>query len=170
MVPLASRQTMTSARRKIISIRWFVLGVWFLCVAVHLLMFIWTNEPRQGLEWYASHHAYSVAVFVLTRFPLWVAALCMLTMVASRIHRVPDQALTIHREHRGHPYHAVHRQANEPASCTDLLHDLTLRANVVEHLDQHGPQQLLQHDARPPAPDLGFTSRRTIDPSLSVLR
>ncbi|AXV84193.1 hypothetical protein CJO92_22005 (plasmid) [Ralstonia solanacearum] len=46
----------------------------------------------------------------------------------------------------------------------------TLRANVVEHLDQHGPQQLLLHDARPPAPDLGFTSRRTIDPSLSVLR
>ncbi len=65
-----------------------------------------------------------------------------------------DQSLAILREDRGHPHLVIHCQADEPAKkqvILNLLHQLPLRADAVEDLDQHGSQQLLGRDARPPA-------------------
>ena len=70
-----------------------------------------------------------------------------------------QQALAVFCEHRGHPYRILHRQADEPAVeqvVLDLLHELALRANAVEHLEQHGAQQFFGRDAGPPAFDVSF--------------
>ncbi|CAD6563264.1 hypothetical protein LMG24235_08506 [Paraburkholderia sabiae] len=66
---------------------------------------------------------------------------------------VLDQSLAILREDRGHPHLVIHCQADKPTKkpvILNLLHQLPLRADVVENLDQHGSQQLLWRDARPP--------------------
>lgn len=78
---------MTSIPPKKIPLRRLVLGAWLVGAMVHLLAFIMSNKPGQGQEWYATPHSYRVVVFVLTHFPLWVAALCILATVASKIHR-----------------------------------------------------------------------------------
>ena len=58
----------------------------------------------------------------------------------------------------GHPDRIVHGQANEPAKqkvVLGLLHELALRAHAVEHLDEHGAQQLLGGNAGASALDVG---------------
>ncbi len=70
-----------------------------------------------------------------------------------------DQALTVLAEHGGHPARIVHRQANEPSKqqvVLRLLHQLPLGANAVQHLQQHGAQQLLGRDAGSSALDVVF--------------
>ena len=65
-----------------------------------------------------------------------------------------QQTLAVFREHRGHPHRLLHRQADEPAVqqvVLDLLHELALRTDTVEHLKKHGAQQFLGRDAGPPA-------------------
>ena len=79
---------MASARRKMNPARWLVLGVWLIGVAVHLLIFVTSDEAKQGTEWYASLPAYRMAMFGMTRFPLWVFALCLLVVAMSRMLRV----------------------------------------------------------------------------------
>ncbi|MCY1541589.1 hypothetical protein D9M68_772900 [compost metagenome] len=74
-----------------------------------------------------------------------------------------DQPFAVLGEHRGHPNWVVHRQPDEPAKkqvVVRLLHELTFGANAVEHLQQHGPQQLLRRDARPATLDIGFVHLR----------
>ncbi len=71
----------------------------------------------------------------------------------------PQQALAVFREHRGHPHRILHGQADEPAVqqvVLHLLHKLAFRAHAVEHLEQHGAQQLLGRDAGPPAFAVGL--------------
>ena len=68
--------------------RWLVFGAWLVGVAVHLVTFIAFDESLQGAEWYASLPSYKMAVFGLTRFPLWIFALCLLIVVISQMRRV----------------------------------------------------------------------------------
>ena len=52
-------------------------------------------------------------------------------------------------EHRRYPHRIVHRKPNEPAIeqvVLRLLHQLALRSDAVEHLQQHGTQKLLWGD------------------------
>ena len=70
-----------------------------------------------------------------------------------------DEPLAILGEHRGHPNGIVHGQADEPAKqqvVLHLFHQLALRANAVQHLQQHGAQQLLRGNAGPTTLDLGL--------------
>ncbi len=72
---------------------------------------------------------------------------------------VLDQAFAVLGEYAGHPDCIVHCQANEPAKqqvVVRLLHELTFGANAVEHLQQHGPQQLLRRDTGSTALDIGL--------------
>ncbi|MBB6580375.1 hypothetical protein [Ralstonia solanacearum] len=78
---------MTSTLQKTIPVRWLVVATWFLGVTIHLLMFSLSNVPKQGQEWYAARHSYKAVVFMLTRFPLWLTVLCILAIVAGRVHR-----------------------------------------------------------------------------------
>ena len=71
---------------------------------------------------------------------------------------VLDQAFAVLAEDAGHPNGIVHGQANEPAKqkvVLGLLHELALRAHAVEHLDEHGAQQLFGSNAGAPAFDVG---------------
>ena len=69
--------------------RWLIFGAWLIGVAVHLVTFIAFDESPQGAEWYASRPSYKMALFWVTRFPLWIFALCLLVVVISRMRRVP---------------------------------------------------------------------------------
>ncbi|CBJ41836.1 hypothetical protein LBW59_16650 [Ralstonia solanacearum] len=71
--------------RKMMRLRWFVLGAWLLGVGIHLSIFISLPLPPNGVEWYASLAGFRGIVFLLTRLPLWVAGLCMLALVGYRI-------------------------------------------------------------------------------------
>ncbi|MNT01458.1 hypothetical protein D3C72_1359240 [compost metagenome] len=76
---------------------------------------------------------------------------------------MPDQPFAVLGEDRGHPNWVVHRQPDEPAKqqvVLRLLHELALGANAVEHLQQHGPQQLLRRDAGPATLDIGLVHLR----------
>ena len=59
-------------------------------------------------------------------------------------HRVAfNQALAVLGEDGGNLHGVVHGQANEPAKqqvVLGLRHELALRADAVEHLQQHGAQ------------------------------
>lgn len=60
-----------------------------------------------------------------------------------------QQAVAIFGEHRHVPHRHVHRQADEPAEqhvVGDLLHQLPLRADREQGLQQQRPQQLLRRD------------------------
>lgn len=78
---------MTSTLRKMIPLRWLVVAAWFLGVTIHLLMFCLSDVSKQVQEWYVALPSYRAVVFMLTRFPLWLAALCILAIVAGRVHR-----------------------------------------------------------------------------------
>ncbi len=71
--------------RKMMRLRWFVLGAWLLGVGIHLSIFISLPLPPNGVEWYASLAGFRGIVFLLTRLPLWVAGLCMLALVGYQI-------------------------------------------------------------------------------------
>ena len=62
-------------------------------------------------------------------------------------------------EDRRNPHGIVHRQPDKPAEqqvVLDLLHQLALRADVVQHLQQHGAQQLFGRDTGTALLDVGF--------------
>lgn len=70
-----------------------------------------------------------------------------------------DQTFPILGKYGGYPDGIVHGQANKPTKqevVLGLLHELALRANAVEHLQQHGAQELLGRDAGAPAFDVGL--------------
>ncbi|EFF49424.1 hypothetical protein XAUC_01790 [Xanthomonas citri pv. aurantifolii str. ICPB 10535] len=73
-------------------------------------------------------------------------------IVEERHHHVMlDQPLAVLGEHCWHPDRIIHRQADEPAEqqvVLHLLHQLSLGTDAVEHLQQHGPCQLLRRNAR----------------------
>ncbi|SPC18372.1 conserved membrane hypothetical protein [Cupriavidus oxalaticus] len=79
-------------------------------------------------------------------------------------HRIMlDQPFAVLGKDRGHPNCIVHRQPDEPAKqqvVLRLLHELAFGANAVEHLQQHGPQQLLRRDAGPAALNVGLVHLR----------
>ena len=60
-----------------------------------------------------------------------------------------QQPVAIFAEHRGHPDRIVHRKSDEPPEqevVVELLHQLPLRADGVEGLQQQRAQQLLGRD------------------------
>ena len=60
-----------------------------------------------------------------------------------------NQPVVVLRIHRRVPHRRVHRQSDEPAEqqvVVQLLHQLTLRTDGVEGLQQKRPQQLLRRD------------------------
>src|SRR5215813_7763221 len=64
------------------------------------------------------------------------------------------QTIAVLREHRRNPYRLVHAETNEPAVeqvVVELLHQLPLRADGIERLQQERPQQSLRRDRRPAA-------------------
>lgn len=72
---------------------------------------------------------------------------------------VLDQAFAVFGEDRGHPHSIVHGQPDKPAEqqvVLDLLHQLTFRTDAVQHLKQHGAQQLFRSDAGTAAFDVGL--------------
>ena len=69
------------------------------------------------------------------------------------------QAFTFLGENGGYPHGIVHGQANEPAKqkvVLGLLQELALRADAVEHLQEHGAQKLLSGNAGATAYDVGL--------------
>ncbi len=71
-------------------------------------------------------------------------------------HRFVEQAVPILRERTVIPDLVIHIQANKPAIeqvVVNVLHQLPLRPNRVQRLDQTGPQQPLRRNRR--APRLG---------------
>jgi hypothetical protein len=63
------------------------------------------------------------------------------------------QAFAVLGERRWIPHQIVRRQADEPAKqqvVVQLLHQLPLRADAIQHLDQQGAQQLLRWHRRSP--------------------
>src|SRR5262249_25377749 len=64
------------------------------------------------------------------------------------------QPIAVLREHPRNPYRLVHAETNEPAVeqvVVELLHQLPLRADGIERLQQERPQQSLRRDRRPAA-------------------
>src|SRR5215475_10109283 len=64
------------------------------------------------------------------------------------------QPIAVLREHCRNPYRLVHAETNEPAVeqvVVELLHQLPLRADGIERLQQERPQQSLRRDRRPAA-------------------
>lgn len=64
-----------------------------------------------------------------------------------------QQPLTVLGEDRDIPDRRIHRQANEPAEeqvVIHLLHELALRADRIEGLQEQRTQQLLGRDRWPP--------------------
>ena len=64
-----------------------------------------------------------------------------------------EQPVAVLGEHRHVPHRVVDAQPDEPAEqeiVVQLLHELPLRADRVERLQQQGAQQLLRRDRRPP--------------------
>ena len=60
------------------------LGAWLVAVTAHFLAYTLSAQPETA-DWYASLPSYRAAVFGLTRLPLWLAGLCVLLALASRI-------------------------------------------------------------------------------------
>ena len=63
-----------------------------------------------------------------------------------------QQPIAVLGEHRHVPHRRVHRQPDEPAEqhvVGDLLHQLPLRADREQRLQQQRPQQLLRRDRGP---------------------
>jgi len=78
-------------------------------------------------------------------------------------HIVLDEPRAVLAEHRGYPHRIVHRQADEPAVqqvVVHLLHQLSLRADAVEHLQQHRAHEFLRGDARASTLDAGLVHAR----------
>lgn len=70
-----------------------------------------------------------------------------------------NEPLAVLGKDAGNPDRIVHGQANEPAIqevVLGLLHELALRANAEEDLQEHRAQQLLRCDAGTPALDVGL--------------
>ncbi|MHA2904256.1 hypothetical protein ACW9FB_17460 [Ralstonia mannitolilytica] len=78
---------MTSTLHKMILVRWIAVAAWFVGVTIHLLMFSLSYVPKEGQEWYAALRSYRALVFMFTRFPLWLAALCIPAIVAGIVRR-----------------------------------------------------------------------------------
>lgn len=70
-----------------------------------------------------------------------------------------DEAVSVLAEDRVVPHGVFDGQADEPAKqqfVLDLLDELPLAAHAVEHLQQHGPHELLWRDARAATLDVGL--------------
>ena len=77
-----------------------------------------------------------------------------------------EQPVAVLREHRRHPHRIVDPEPDEPAVeqvVIELLHQLTLRADRVERLQQQRPQQPFGRDRR-------TTSRRVSRGKIAVER
>jgi len=81
-------------------------------------------------------------------------------------HRVVlDEPVAVLAEHRVVPHAVLDGQAHEPAEqqvVLNLLDELPLAAYAVEHLQQHGPHELLRSDARAAALHFGLVHRREL--------
>jgi hypothetical protein len=65
-----------------------------------------------------------------------------------------EQPIAVLREHRRHPHRLVNPKPDEPAVeqvVIELLHQLPLRADGIERLQQKRAQQPLGRDRRPTA-------------------
>ncbi len=76
-----------------------------------------------------------------------------------------DQTVAVLAEHGVVPHRVLDGQTHEPSEqqvVGNLLDELALAADAVQHLQQHRPHELLGRDARPAALHVGLVHRREL--------